>query len=326
MSEFYKNKKYDLLSITEGTEKVLFSSDNLNEVGSLTEELEKLEPGSEYIINDTQLNKKLIRESVEYFGKHESGLSCGINDEGELFFGDSESGYNLKDTSENREFILNDWMDETGEDLADKIFSEGLNEEDALNEEVIDETYSKDELKKLIGKTYNQQKVENIYRRKKYGDRRLFAHTKCNKCGREKKVYLSNLINDTKKYGSCICSNENIDSKIDYASKLYTNVKKLRNNTSGYTGVSFVKNYGGQLYNKWRAYIEVDGKRTYLGDFTNKADAIRARKVAGEQGVKWYRANKNRIMRDVRKKSKKFKNSKYRDVIKKPDVVTKKDK
>ena len=42
MSEFYKNKKYDLLSITEGTEKVLFSSDNLNEVGSLTEELEKI--------------------------------------------------------------------------------------------------------------------------------------------------------------------------------------------------------------------------------------------------------------------------------------------
>ena len=60
----------------------------------------------------------------------------------------------------------------------------------------------------------------------------------------------------------------------------------LRNNASGYTGVSFVKTYKGQPYNKWRAYIEVDGKRTYLGDFEKKKDAVAARKEAGEKGVK----------------------------------------
>lgn len=35
-----------------------------------------------------------------------TGLSCGINDWGELFIGDNKSGANLPDTSENREYIL----------------------------------------------------------------------------------------------------------------------------------------------------------------------------------------------------------------------------
>ena len=72
--------------------------------------------------------------------------------------------------------------------------------EDLVNEENIDETYSDEELDKLVGKTFNQQKIQNIYRRQKYNDSRLFAHTRCVKCGREKKVFLSNLINDPEKY------------------------------------------------------------------------------------------------------------------------------
>ena len=35
-----------------------------------------------------------------------TGLSCGINDYGDLFFGDNNSGYNLPDTPENREYII----------------------------------------------------------------------------------------------------------------------------------------------------------------------------------------------------------------------------
>ena len=34
-----------------------------------------------------------------------TGLQCGINDYGELFLGDDNSGYNLPDTPENREYI-----------------------------------------------------------------------------------------------------------------------------------------------------------------------------------------------------------------------------
>lgn len=32
-----------------------------------------------------------------------TGVSCGLNDFGELFIGNSRSGYNLPDTPENRE-------------------------------------------------------------------------------------------------------------------------------------------------------------------------------------------------------------------------------
>ena len=51
----------------------------------------------------------------------------------------------------------------------------------------------------------------------------------------------------------------------------------LRNNTSGFSGVSFYKNLG-----KWRAKIKINGKCTHLGYFANKQDAIAARKQATE--------------------------------------------
>ena len=39
----------------------------------------------------------------------ETGISCGVNDLGDLFLGDSRSGYNLKDTPENRYWIIADF-------------------------------------------------------------------------------------------------------------------------------------------------------------------------------------------------------------------------
>lgn len=38
-----------------------------------------------------------------------TGLACGVNDFGELFFGNDRSGYNLTDTPANREYILEQW-------------------------------------------------------------------------------------------------------------------------------------------------------------------------------------------------------------------------
>lgn len=204
------------------------------------------------------------------------------------------------------------------------IIDQSLSQDNSVSEEFIDETYSDEELDDMVGKVYNQQKIQNIYRRKKYDDKRLFASTICVNCGREKKVFLSNLVNDPEKYGSCVCSDTNVDSKIDYVQKLYNGTKVLSSNTSGYTGVTFVKNYRGQPYNKWRAYIEVDGVRNYLGDFDLKKDAIKARKLAGEKGIKWYKDNRNKLMRDVRKKTKKYATSKYRDSARKTSVITKK--
>lgn len=38
-----------------------------------------------------------------------TGVSCGLNDFGELFFGDSRSSYNLPDTPDNRARVLADF-------------------------------------------------------------------------------------------------------------------------------------------------------------------------------------------------------------------------
>ena len=177
--------------------------------------------------------------------------------------------------------------------------------DDDLDEQLIDETYTKDELKKLKNKVFNQRKIMYIYRKKKYGAKRLWARTKCVNCGREKKVFLSNLLKDPKKYGSCVCSDTNIDSRMDTITGLYRGTKKLRSNTSGYTGVYWVARYRGEPYNKWRAYIEIDGHRNYLGDFNSKSKAIRARKAAAKKGLKWYNDNKNEFMATSRRKRQK---------------------
>ena len=53
------------------------------------------------------------------------------------------------------------------------------------------------------------------------------------------------------------------------------NTKLPRNNTSGAIGISWAKNI-----NKWKAYINFDGKRIGLGYFDDINDAIFARKSA----------------------------------------------
>lgn len=170
----------------------------------------------------------------------------------------------------------------------------------------LNETYSDEELDDVVGKTYNQHKVLNVYRRNKYGDSRLYAHTRCNNCGREKRVFLSNLLNDPDKYGSCVCSNTNVESRLDNIEDLFDGSKKLSTNTSGYTGVTKLKKESSSDEDKWRAYIEIDGKRTYLGDFHSKSAAIRARKEAAEKGIKWYKNHKDDFMKNYRRKTKRY--------------------
>lgn len=200
--------------------------------------------------------------------------------------------YDTKDNKISSRRIVLDYLLQRG----DKQVTEELS---------LDETYSEEELEKLVGKTFNQQKIQNIYRRQKYNDRRLFAHTKCVKCGREKRVFLSNLVNDPEKYGSCVCSNTNVEARLDNINDLFDGSKTLSTNTSGYTGVTYIKTYKGRMYDKWRAYIEIDGHRTYLGDFDTKSAAVRARKKAAEKGLKWYREHRNEFMNSYRRGYKK---------------------
>lgn len=191
------------------------------------------------------------------------------------------------------------------QELKEQVTTFLSDSEEDLDNETLNETYTKKELKKFKNKTFNQQKVINVYRKKKYGQKHLYAHTRCKNCGREKRVFLSNLIKDPKKYGSCVCSDTNINGRLGTIKDLFKGKKLLSSNTSGYTGVYWLSHYRGQNYGMWRAYIEVDGHRTYLGDFASKSKAVRARKLAAKKGLKWYKDNKDEFMATSRRKHKK---------------------
>jgi len=55
--------------------------------------------------------------------------------------------------------------------------------------------------------------------------------------------------------------------------KNQANKSKMKNNTSGMNGVSWCK-----TGRKWRARINVDGKKVNLGSYVNFSDAVNARK------------------------------------------------
>ena len=63
------------------------------------------------------------------------------------------------------------------------------------------------------------------------------------------------------------------------------NRKLNHNNKTGHKGVFW---YDYNDYQKWRAYITLNGKQTYLGYFDNIEDAIHARKEAEEKHYKGY--------------------------------------
>lgn len=44
-------------------------------------------------------------------------ISCGVNNDSDLFLGDNRSGYNLRDTEENRKYIKNDYKRYTGKEI-----------------------------------------------------------------------------------------------------------------------------------------------------------------------------------------------------------------
>lgn len=67
------------------------------------------------------------------------------------------------------------------------------------------------------------------------------------------------------------------------------NAQIKSNNISGVSGVSFDKSN-----NKWIAYITIDYKQKHLGSFTNKYDAIIARKTAEEKYFGKYSYNNSK--------------------------------
>lgn len=50
-----------------------------------------------------------------------------------------------------------------------------------------------------------------------------------------------------------------------------------KNNTSGFTGVSFIEFFGRNKVPRWTAVIKINRKVKYLGSYITKAEAIKAR-------------------------------------------------
>ena len=63
---------------------------------------------------DRQAADKYINGIEVWMRDEKTGIECGLNSDGDLFLGDNNSGYNLRDTPENRERIINDFCRYTG--------------------------------------------------------------------------------------------------------------------------------------------------------------------------------------------------------------------
>lgn len=115
-------------------------------------------------------------------------------------------------------------------------------------------------------------------------------------CGNTTLVTPNNLKNGHTKSCGCLQKKSTLESleiaKIEYKAKYLvegTNIAKIdqpelnRNNKSGHTGVHF-----HEQSQSWEARIQFQGKRYYLGRYSKKEDAIKARKEAEEQYHKTF--------------------------------------
>lgn len=85
-----------------------------------------------------------------------------------------------------------------------------------------------------------------------------------------------NMVIDHKNHN--LLDNRKSNLRIVTNSQNQMNKAIVQNNTSGATGVVWLKDT-----QQWRAEIRINMKTIYLGFFTNKDDAIAARKLAEEK-------------------------------------------
>lgn len=140
----------------------------------------------------------------------------------------------------------------------------------------------------LIGKRFGRLIVIEKTKKKKWGT--FLYSCKCD-CGNEALVTGSDLKN--KNTQSCGCMQRDAARKNMLSGKFHeyglidnTNLYLLdqkipKNNSSGVKGI-----YWDEKANKWVAQIKFQGKKIYLGIFSDKNKAIAARKEAEEKYFK----------------------------------------
>lgn len=133
----------------------------------------------------------------------------------------------------------------------------------------------------LTGKTFHRLKVVKEFGRDAWGQ--VLWECECS-CGSDKKVIVTG--NDLKRGNTKSCGCLNREKKVETIKKQTVNhsninvikSKKIsKKNTSGIRGVCPTKN------GRWRAYIGHKGKNIFLGEFSRKEDAVKARKKAEEK-------------------------------------------
>lgn len=125
------------------------------------------------------------------------------------------------------------------------------------------------DLDKLIGRNFGELSVTGFSFDKKY------IYCNCS-CGKKAIVEKQNLLNGhTRSCGHL--KNLDYSERVDGIKVSMLTTKLYKTNTSGYTGVS-KRNNG-----KWVAYITLDYKRYFLGEYNYIEQAINARKNAEEK-------------------------------------------
>lgn len=125
-----------------------------------------------------------------------------------------------------------------------------------------------------------------VIRYKWYGFKKrndVYVFTTVKREGRDRFLLLHRLIlNAPKKLLVDHINRDTLDNRranlrLATASQNLGNMRKKRNNTSGYTGVTYIKT--GKRSKRWRAQITFNNRNIHLGDYLTKEEAARAYNV-----------------------------------------------
>lgn len=143
----------------------------------------------------------------------------------------------------------------------------------------------------ITGKKFGKLKVINRVHRD--NTKNSYYLCECEECGNMVEVARTSLVSG--KSTNCGCVRRKLFSEetrfkagfIDHTCVSILKSKLSKKNSSGIKGVTWDKSR-----NKWLAQICFKGTNYYLGRYTNKIDAKKARKRAEEQThdkfIKWY--------------------------------------
>lgn len=117
-----------------------------------------------------------------------------------------------------------------------------------------------------------------------FADSRATAYGGVGEDGKKKRIYMHRLVTNCPKgmqvdhINHNMLDNRKSNLRICTHKENMMNRPKVKNNTSGYTGVTWHKQW-----KKWMASISVNGGKIHLGYFSDKEEAAKAFKAAAKK-------------------------------------------